>query len=139
MIAAPPLSGCPLAKPATQNLRWPSEGKGITIGAQQRKHIGGNPPCGEDTPDRRRVQRKEKEGGVKGISIGGAAVQTHWCQSTMWRGHTRSTTSPKKGEIRSVKGISIGAQQCNHIGANPPCGEDTPDRRQDQRKEKEWV
>ena len=32
MIAAPPLSGCPLAKPATQNLRWPSDGKGATIG-----------------------------------------------------------------------------------------------------------
>ena len=28
------------------------------------------------------------------------AAQTHWCQSTMWRGHTRSTTSPKKGERR---------------------------------------
>ena len=24
---------CPLAKPATQNLRWPSEGKGTTIGS----------------------------------------------------------------------------------------------------------
>ena len=33
MIAASPLSGCPLAKPATQHLRWSSEGKGITIGA----------------------------------------------------------------------------------------------------------
>ena len=33
MIAVPPLSGCPLAKPATQHLRWPSDGKGITIGA----------------------------------------------------------------------------------------------------------
>ena len=31
-MAAPPLSGCPLAKPATQNWRWPSEGKGTTIG-----------------------------------------------------------------------------------------------------------
>ena len=34
MIAASPLSGCPLAKPATQHLRWPSEGKGTTIGRQ---------------------------------------------------------------------------------------------------------
>ena len=34
MIAASPLSGCPLAKPATQILRWPSEGKGATIGRQ---------------------------------------------------------------------------------------------------------
>ena len=25
-------------------------------------------------------------------------AQTHWCQSTMWRGHTRSTTSPKTGK-----------------------------------------
>ena len=33
MIAASPLSGCPLAKPATQHLRWSSEGKGTTIGA----------------------------------------------------------------------------------------------------------
>ena len=33
MIAASPLSGCPLAKPATQHLRWPSECKGTTIGA----------------------------------------------------------------------------------------------------------
>ena len=34
------------------------------------------------------------------------ATQTHWCQSTMWRGHTRSTTSPKKGKRRgaSAKG-----------------------------------
>ena len=31
---------------------------------QQRKHIGASPPCGEDTPDQRQVQRKEKEGGV---------------------------------------------------------------------------
>ena len=36
MIAAPPLSGCPLAKPATQNWRWPSEGKGTTIGVTVR-------------------------------------------------------------------------------------------------------
>ena len=28
------------------------------------------------------------------------AAQTHWCQSTIWRGHTRSTTSPKKGKRR---------------------------------------
>ena len=33
MIAASPLSGCPLAKPATENWRWPSDGKGITIGS----------------------------------------------------------------------------------------------------------
>ena len=32
------------------------------------------------------------------------AAQTHWCQSTMWRGHTRSTTSPKKGKRKG--GIS---------------------------------
>ena len=30
------------------------------------------------------------------------AAQPHWCQSTMWRGHTRSTTSPKKGKRRGV-------------------------------------
>ena len=29
---------------------------------QQRKHIGTSPPYGEDTPGRRQVQRKEKEG-----------------------------------------------------------------------------
>jgi len=28
------------------------------------------------------------------------AAQTHWSQSTIWRGHTRSTTSPKKGKRR---------------------------------------
>ena len=28
------------------------------------------------------------------------AAQTHWPQPTIWRGHTRSTTSPKKGKIR---------------------------------------
>ena len=33
MIAASPLSGCPLAKPATPILRWSSEGKGTTIEA----------------------------------------------------------------------------------------------------------
>ena len=33
MVAASPLSGCPLVKPATQNRRWPSEGKGATIGS----------------------------------------------------------------------------------------------------------
>ena len=33
MIAASPLSGCPLVKPATQNRRWPSKGKGNTIGS----------------------------------------------------------------------------------------------------------
>ena len=36
MITASPLSGCPLAKPATQILRWPSEGQGTTIGATVR-------------------------------------------------------------------------------------------------------
>ena len=35
---------------------------------QQRKHIGANPPYGEDTPDRRQVQRKEKEGGTSAKS-----------------------------------------------------------------------
>ena len=30
--------------------------------ATLRKLIGASPPCGEDTPDRRQVQRKEKEG-----------------------------------------------------------------------------
>ena len=34
MVAAAPLSGCPLAKPATQILRWPSEGGGATIGVR---------------------------------------------------------------------------------------------------------
>ena len=29
---------------------------------QQRKHMGASPPCGEDTPNRRQVQMKEKEG-----------------------------------------------------------------------------
>ena len=33
MIAASPLSGCPLVEPATQNRRWPSEGKDTTIGS----------------------------------------------------------------------------------------------------------
>ena len=33
MIAVSPLSGCPLVKPATQNQRWPNEGKGNTIGS----------------------------------------------------------------------------------------------------------
>ena len=28
------------------------------------------------------------------------AAQTHWSQSTIWRGHTRSTTSPKTGKRR---------------------------------------
>ena len=32
MIAVPPLSGCPLAKPAKTNWRWPSAGKNLTIG-----------------------------------------------------------------------------------------------------------
>ena len=125
-------------RPTTSRKKGKRRGaKGISIGAQQCEHICTNPPCGEDAPDRRQVQRKEKEGGVKGISIGGAAVQTHWCHSTMWRGHTRSTTSPRKGNIRGCKkAFRLGAQQCKHIGANPPCGEDTPDRRQAQNKGK---
>ena len=86
-------------------------------------------------------------------------------QSTIWRGPTRPTTSPKEGKeggtsakgsvlmltcvplpnqqrkfcdgpVR-VKGITIGAQQRKHIGTNPSCGEETPDRRQVQIKEKE--
>ena len=28
------------------------------------------------------------------------AAQTHWGQSTIWRGHTRPTTSPKEGNRR---------------------------------------
>ena len=28
------------------------------------------------------------------------AAQTHWSQPTIWRGHTRSTISPKEGKIR---------------------------------------
>ena len=34
------------------------------------------------------------------------ATQTHWCQPTMWRGHTRSTTSPKKGKGRGASAKS---------------------------------
>ena len=48
MIAAPPLSGCPLAKPATQNWRWPCEGKSITIGTTTGiliNHYGVSPCC----------------------------------------------------------------------------------------------
>ena len=30
------------------------------------------------------------------------AAQTHWGRSTMWRGHTRPTTSPKEGTRRGV-------------------------------------
>ena len=30
------------------------------------------------------------------------AAETHWSQSTIWRGHTRSTTSPKKGKRRGI-------------------------------------
>ena len=48
MIAAPPLSGCPLAKPATQNWRWPSGGKGPTIGSTVgiiMNHWGVSPCC----------------------------------------------------------------------------------------------
>ena len=52
-------------------LRRPTCPQSNTIGRnqagmhpQQRKHIGANPPYGEDTPDRRQVQRKEKEGGT---------------------------------------------------------------------------
>ena len=37
--------------------------QGPDIATQQRNHIGANPPCGEDTPDRRQVQRKGKAGG----------------------------------------------------------------------------
>ena len=35
------------------------------------------------------------------------AAQTHWYQSTMWRGPTRSTTSPKKGK-RATRGEARG-------------------------------
>ena len=38
------------------------------IATQQRKHIGASPPYGEDTPDRRQVQRKEKGGGTSAKS-----------------------------------------------------------------------
>ena len=29
-------------------------------------------------------------------------AHTHWCNSTIWRGHTGSTTSPKKGKRRGA-------------------------------------
>ena len=35
---------------------------------QRRKHIGPSPPSGEDTPDRRQVQRRENEGGTSAKS-----------------------------------------------------------------------
>ena len=43
---------------------------------------------------------------TKPIRNATTAAQTHWSQSTMWRGHTRSTTSPNKGKRRgaSAKG-----------------------------------
>ena len=34
------------------------------------------------------------------------AAQTHWYQSTMWRGHTRSTTSPKERKRRGASAKS---------------------------------
>ena len=42
------------------------------------------------------------------------AAQTHWCQSTMWRGHTRSTTSPKEGKRRGCisKGFCAKTDLC---------------------------
>ena len=50
MVAASPLSGCPLVKPATQNRRWPSEGKGNTIGSTVgiiMNHWGASPCCAD--------------------------------------------------------------------------------------------
>ena len=46
----------------------PAVYQGPDIATQQRKHIGASPPYGEDTPDRRQVQRKEKEGGTSAKS-----------------------------------------------------------------------
>ena len=42
------------------------------------------------------------------------AKETHWCQSTMWRGHTRSTTSPKEGKRRGCisKGFCAKTDLC---------------------------
>ena len=42
------------------------------------------------------------------------AAQTHWCKSTNWRGHTRSTTSPKKGKRRGSmnKGFCANTDLC---------------------------
>ena len=42
------------------------------------------------------------------------AAQTHWRQSTIWRGHTRSTTSPKEGKRRGYisKGFCANADLC---------------------------
>ena len=52
MIAASPLSGCPLVEPATQHLRWPSDGKSNTIGSTVgviMNHWGGS-PCHTNPP-----------------------------------------------------------------------------------------
>ena len=53
----------------------------------------------------------------------------------------RKTSVPKRVPTPltsgCVPGPDIATQQRKHIGASPPYDEDTPDRRQDQRKEKE--
>ena len=153
MIAASPLSGCPLAKPATQILRWSSEGEGITIGAtigivmcqwgvammyRTSGHKGPSPQRLKPTNECRRIVPSSSQasptiwGNQCGLNdrdwhtqprrnhcsqegrttIGTCCVpgprhrdttaQTHWGQSTIWRGHTRPTTSPKEGKKKGV-------------------------------------
>ena len=52
MMAAPPLSGCPLATPPMQIPRWSSQGKGTTIGAAIGiiVHHRGVSPCCTNPP-----------------------------------------------------------------------------------------
>ena len=86
---------------------------------QQRKHIGASPPYGEDTPDRRQVQRKEKEGGTsaKGsvlmlicVPLPHLVLPLSGCLSR------RNPAMATRGEVRRHK--SVVAQ--NHLFIHPP-------------------
>ena len=89
---------------------------------QQRKHIGPSPPSGEDTPDRRQVQRKEKEGGTsaKGsvlrltcvplphlvVPLSGCA-----CSGTPTRQHEVRQGDTHGSDFAAIRGVPLSNQQ----------------------------
>ena len=197
MIAASPLSGCPLVKPATQNRRWPSEGKSNTIGSTVgviMNHWGvspcyTNPPVAKaDHRNDTNTQRNATESyphppnpprppGVANVGPT-TAIATHTqphrtivprtvATSLMHQdptsrrcGHARrrSTPTPRAmhkqhtepgpsccvpfgyPHVHNVTPSYNTRQECSHssantLGTSPPYGEDTPDRRPVQREE----
>jgi len=110
MVATLPLAGRPLAKPATQHLRWPSEGKGTTIGATVGiimnhwvcRHVA-QPAGRKGPPPQRHKCTKECQRIVPSSSRASPTLWGNHCGSDGRDCHTHTHTTSQNHRAQEVR------------------------------------